>query len=234
MVHYLAFIPLFCSIAVVTASNLPSFIVQDNVPFNLSADVKVPVQLGVMSRCPDALLCENVFDKVLQKVSNKVNLSLSYIAKLDPSEPTFGVKCMHGPKECAGNVQQLCVAKYSPSSWWEFVRCQNFEGRKRIGRPALALKCAAAVNINWEKSEVGECVGRDGSGKGAEGIKLLQESVALSTNSNITKSCTVIINGEKVCVHDKIWKKCENGHSVGDFVRQINNAYEHLNTDSLA
>lgn len=45
------------------------------------ADIKVPVQLGVMSRCPDALLCESRFNDVLEKVGNKVDLSLVYIAK---------------------------------------------------------------------------------------------------------------------------------------------------------
>jgi hypothetical protein len=40
---------------------------------------KVPVVLGVMSRCPDALTCEAVFDRVLKQVGNKVDLSLSFI-----------------------------------------------------------------------------------------------------------------------------------------------------------
>ena len=46
-----------------------------------SIDIKVPVQLGVMSRCPDALLCESVFDLVLPNVTAKVDLSLIYVAK---------------------------------------------------------------------------------------------------------------------------------------------------------
>lgn len=45
------------------------------------ADIKVQVQLGVMSRCPDALLCESRFDEVLDKVADKVQLSLIYVAK---------------------------------------------------------------------------------------------------------------------------------------------------------
>lgn len=48
-------------------------------------DIKVPVQLGVMSRCPDALLCENTFNHVLKKVSERVDLSLIYIAKYELS-----------------------------------------------------------------------------------------------------------------------------------------------------
>lgn len=44
-------------------------------------DMKVSIQLGVMSRCPDALLCESRFAQVLDRVSDKVNLSLVYVAK---------------------------------------------------------------------------------------------------------------------------------------------------------
>lgn len=42
-------------------------------------DVKVPVVLGVMSRCPDALLCEAVFDQVLPRAGSKIDLSLTYL-----------------------------------------------------------------------------------------------------------------------------------------------------------
>ncbi|KAF8640068.1 hypothetical protein AX17_001309 [Amanita inopinata Kibby_2008] len=212
----------------VSALRVP-FTLQDQTQHTLD-NVKVPVELGVMSRCPDALLCENIFNHVLQKVSNKVQLSLRYIAKIDPSDLDFGVRCMHGPQECAGNVQQLCVAKYaSPGSWWEFIRCQNYQGRGKVGQPEPALKCAIAAKIDWESSGASQCAGPDGSGKGAEGIRLLQEDVILSQKLGIRKSCTIIVNGEKVCVHDGTWKECENGHSVGDFVRQINNAYDRLN-----
>lgn len=41
--------------------------------------VKVPVTLGVMSRCPDALLCESVFDKVLKTAGDKADVALSFI-----------------------------------------------------------------------------------------------------------------------------------------------------------
>lgn len=44
-----------------------------------AADKKVPVLLGVMSACPDALLCESVFDRVLKRVGSKVDISLTFI-----------------------------------------------------------------------------------------------------------------------------------------------------------
>lgn len=44
-------------------------------------DVKVPVHLGVQSRGRDALLCENIFDTVLKRVSPKIDLSLVYVGE---------------------------------------------------------------------------------------------------------------------------------------------------------
>ncbi|KAI0307104.1 hypothetical protein B0F90DRAFT_1622366, partial [Multifurca ochricompacta] len=214
---------------------------------------RVPVTLGVMSRCPDALLCETLFDKVIPRVANKIDLSLAYVARHvyplnlpyqpreltlynrpNSSEPEFGVTCMHGRDECAGNVQQLCVAKYTPvNTWWEFVMCQNYEGRDKIGRSDVALKCARTVKIDWEGGQVGRCAGLDGSGTGKEGVQLLQESIKVIESLQITKSCTIVINGEKVCVHDGIWKDCENGHEVKDFVKQIEAEYQKLNGNAM-
>lgn len=92
------------------------------------------------------------------------------------SEPLYGVTCMHGQEECAGNVQELCAAKYHPTSeWWSFVQCQNFQGRDNIGTPETALNCANAAGIDWENGKAGQCAGKDG--RGTEGIQLLQQSV---------------------------------------------------------
>ncbi|KAF7433429.1 hypothetical protein PC9H_005381 [Pleurotus ostreatus] len=194
------------------------------------ADVKVPIHLGVMSRCPDAVLCESVFDKVLPRVIGKIDLSLVYIAHLDPADEDFGVKCMHGAQECAGNIQQLCVSKYTTAQeWWAFVQCQNYHGRESVGDPDLALSCAGASKIDWEGSGVGQCAGNDASGKAPEGIAMLKESLQLAQNLDINKSCTVLINKKAVCVHDGTWKDCEKGHDVNDFVKQIEEEYEHLN-----
>lgn len=94
------------------------------------------------------------------------------------SEPDFGVTCMHGPTECAGNVQELCALKYTPTSvWWSFVQCQNFQGRFEVGKPETALKCADVAGIDWETSDVGQCAGLDASGQGEEGLQLLLDSV---------------------------------------------------------
>jgi hypothetical protein len=123
--------------------------------------------------------------------TNTLRLAPAYrptlLNSLNGSDPDFGVTCMHGPDECAGNVQQLCVAKHTPMrTWWEFVMCQNYHGRSDIGRADVALKCARIHNIDWEESGVGQCVGLDGSGKGKEGVQLLHDSVRVAQSLGIT------------------------------------------------
>jgi hypothetical protein len=59
----------------------PPLVVQYETLLRLD-DVRVPVTLGVMSRCPDALLCEAVFDQVLNnKVVGIVDFQLTYIGQ---------------------------------------------------------------------------------------------------------------------------------------------------------
>ncbi|KAF7292488.1 hypothetical protein HMN09_01233000 [Mycena chlorophos] len=189
----------------------------------LTVDRLVPVELGVMSRCPDALACEAVFDQVRERVGAKIDLSLVYVAYLNSSEPEFGVTCMHGPQECVGNVQQLCVAKYS-SKWWEFVQCQNRYGRYRVGDEDVAVECGEEIGIEWETSQAGICAVDSG-----EGVELLKKSATQGQALGIAKSCTVLINHHKVCVRDGTWQECEGGHGVDDFVRQIEEEFEFLN-----
>jgi hypothetical protein len=110
--------------------------------------------------------------------ASSTHLRPNSFARLNASDPEFGVTCLHGRDECAGNVQQLCAIKYTPMKiWWEFVTCQNYEGKDKIGRPDVALKCARTAKIDWDDSGVGRCAGLDGSGTGEEGVQLLQENV---------------------------------------------------------
>ncbi|KAI0796787.1 hypothetical protein C8Q75DRAFT_862589 [Abortiporus biennis] len=199
----------------------------------LDSEVKVPVTLGVMSRCPDAIYCESVFDEVLKETNDKIDLSLTFIGRINASEPDYGVTCMHGPWECAGNVQELCAVKYeSTETWWNFVQCQNAEGRYQVGLPEVAKRCADVAGIDWN-GITGACAGQDHPESAGEGIELLKKSVLKTTELGVTKSCTILINNKAVCVHDETWKDCEGGHAPEDFIRQINDEYEKLNARSL-
>lgn len=93
---------------------------------------------------------------------------------------------MHGPIECAGNVQELCAIQHlEQKQWWAFLKCLNFNGKGKVGDPEIALKCADTANFDWMDSGMGACAGEDGSGKGEEGVLLLQESVQTSQELGI-------------------------------------------------
>ncbi|GAA5935716.1 hypothetical protein JCM1841_003647 [Sporobolomyces salmonicolor] len=219
-----------------------------------STSTKVPLTLGVMSKCPDAEICETVMDRVLdthtggiggggkdEVVGDLVKLGLVFIAKEQANE-TYGVSCMHGELECKGNVQQLCAIEHwgeevkggaelrttgrekQWGDWWDFVQCMNYGPRSRIGDRAAAKECASVVGRDWN-DEMHRCTATNGT----EGAQLLQHSLRAAESMGITKSCTVMLNGRKICIHDGVWKDCDAGHEVGDFVRQITDEWNRLN-----
>lgn len=154
-----------------------------------AATKRVDVSIGVMSRCPDALYFENAFAKTLERVNQKINLSLHYIATPNSSS-SYGATCKHGDEECQGNIQQLCVIdtlnpnkagkRYDlgPSAaqrlWWEFVQCENYVGgRNRIGQESLAKQCLKAIGgvPDWQGDGLDECA------EGKKGRALLKNSL---------------------------------------------------------
>jgi len=164
-----------------------------------------------------------VWDKVYEKVKDKVNMQLEFIGKIDP-DARYGVTCMHGESECLGNIHELCFIRQFPQDlWWHAVQCMNYAGRQSIGTEKLAIQCAKVIKKDYEADGVKECV------EGPVGAALLRESVRWSQHLGIKNSCSILINGKIICVKDGVWKQCEGGHEVSDFVRQVETTFEELN-----
>ncbi|KAF8477879.1 hypothetical protein JB92DRAFT_3091411 [Gautieria morchelliformis] len=195
--------------------------------------LRVPVLLGVMSRCPDALLCESVFDGVLKQTWDIVDITLSFVGKLNNADPDFGVTCKHGVAECRGNVQELCAMHVAntPQDWWNFVQCLNFEGKEDVGDPGLAERCAGLTYIPWYDMTDGTStrMGIKSCAEGQQGKDLLKASVTQTEHLGIKTSCSIMISGKTRCIHDGTWKKCETGHSVEELVGYIQNEHQRLN-----
>ena len=73
----LIFLSLFAPAALSRA--VDPLVVQPDGPWTHDDPTKVPVTLGVMSGCPDAILCESVFDRVIERVADKMELRLTFI-----------------------------------------------------------------------------------------------------------------------------------------------------------
>ncbi|OWZ50545.1 hypothetical protein C368_06688 [Cryptococcus neoformans 125.91] len=218
---------------------------------------KVNVSLYVMSKCPDARLCENVFGQVLrtESILPKISLSLHYIGTLNPSLP-LGVDVKHGLTEAYGNAHQLCLYNHVPlTQFWAAIECMNFPSSfpKDIGKVGFTKQCAEAVGVDWWGSGVGKCVegkermeeakkdketqaeGKEGYYVGKDGRKFLLENIGETEKTGVTTSCTIEIGstlvseGKRTCVVDGgIWKGCDDGHTAADFVRVIDAEWKNL------
>ncbi|OCF37663.1 hypothetical protein I316_00790 [Kwoniella heveanensis BCC8398] len=128
----------------------------------IASNDRVNVSLYVMSRCPDARLCESVFQQVLHAdgILDKINFDVGYIGTPNKTEP-LGVTCKHGPLECLGNAHQLCLFNHlSISDYSAIVDCQNYPSSfpKDIGTVESVKGCVETVGRNWEESGVGACI----------------------------------------------------------------------------
>ncbi|KAL0084170.1 hypothetical protein J3Q64DRAFT_1735977 [Phycomyces blakesleeanus] len=178
----------------------------------------VPIELFVMSKCPDKVYCESVIAQVLEEVRVPVTLSIDYIGTTDKYDP-LRTTCMHGPSECLGNKQELCFKRLNPDikSWFPFDLCLN-RNYDKIGTSDSLFR--ACVNEQGKNANaVHSCA------TSQFGARLLSESVQHTKSLGIRKSCTIFINHKLRCVRDGEWKDCEGGYKVSDFVQTIEDSY---------
>ncbi|KAJ8296197.1 Actin-related protein 2/3 complex subunit 3 [Rhodotorula toruloides] len=222
---------------------LPSSSLSPPPPLSLSNSTRLPLTLGVMSLCPDARLCESVMDRVFEqttsiavrgagegggkkegkvRVGELVELRVEFIASRNSSAP-YGTTCKHGDRECRGNVQQLCAERYwGAEGAWEFIQCLNYDPNARVGNERAARECGRLIGRDWTKQSQ-QCV------EGEEGRKLARQSAKRLSELGVEKSCSILVRGEVVCIHDSTWQHCPSGHEVGDFKRLIEREWEREN-----
>ncbi|KAJ3194256.1 hypothetical protein HK101_003142 [Irineochytrium annulatum] len=185
---------------------------------------KVALTAFVMSKCPDAVYCENAMADVLAKVGSLVDFKTEFIAKIN-SSATYGATCMHGDDECRGNILELCTRKVYPDTnkWLNFTRCLN-KKYWDIPDEGMTEDCAHE-NLGGPDAlvDVTECM----EGDAKIGQKLFLKSVKEAERLGVKKSCTIFINDEQRCIRDGgKWYDCPGGSSTEDFVKSICEAYQ--------
>ena len=131
---------------------------------------------------------------------------------------------MHGPGECLGNIIQLCAAKVypDPKIYLGFTNCMTSD-YKDIPERSLVEACALEHGVDFQT--LNDCISEEG-----EGMDLLRASVERSRHQNVTKSCTVRLNGKMRCVRDGgEWYDCPGGSKVSDLVGDVQDLYDDLN-----
>ncbi|KAI9787219.1 MAG: hypothetical protein M1839_003454 [Geoglossum umbratile] len=155
----------------------------------------------------------------MEQVHGIVDFKLSFIGT--PTDADDGVACMHGPKECLGNMIELCAASLYPNPKISlgFAMCLSND-YEHIPDQDLIEDCALEHRVDFDK--LNHCVSRDDG----YAIGLLRKSVVRSAEAGVHTSCTIRLNEEVRCVLDSgEWRDCEGGHEVDDLVRDIKALY---------
>jgi len=180
------------------------------------ADGKVSVNFYVMSKCPDAEACEIIFSPALHQVSSIIDLHVDFIAR-----DIGNLTCPHGPTECIGDIQQVCVeylyrnlSSVPSLTWWDFDVCQS---QTRTQIPDNGPSCAQNLSLSYPK--INECV------NSTIGVDLVKASFNRTVAANQTISCTINLNQAFWCQHNGNWVNCAEGTDAQSLVKAICKRY---------
>jgi len=168
-----------------------------------------------MSKCPDARKCETLFAPSLLKLSSIINFTVSYIAYgTTPND----IQCMHGPDECLGNKQQLCVQNMcSQITLIKFLQCQSRQMENIPNNGEQCIREASDGTLKW--SDIETCV------RSNQANDLFQKSLQKTRSASAKKSCTIHLNGRFWCMHDGYWYGCAEGQDEKSFIKAICSRY---------
>lgn len=158
------------------------------------------VELYVMSQCPYGVQAENAFVDVVQKFGADVDFKVEFIGN---STPTGEFSSLHGPKEVAGDLFQVCAEKYS-AKWFEIITCQN-KNSKEVDTNGEA--CGKELGVPTDK--ISACA------NGQEGKDLLAASFKRAQDKGVRGSPTIYIAGAQY----------QGGRKPTDFMKAICGAY---------
>jgi len=137
--------------------------------FEMPKTSKPNVKLFVMSFCPFGTQAEQILNPIVGLLKDRVNFELAYIVSKNGEE----FSSLHGEKEISQNVRELCVSKYYPSKFWDFVSKIN--------------NSCTIENIDncWQNSanELGIDLNKIEACQASETNDLLNEQLALSEKS---------------------------------------------------
>ncbi|KAE8361304.1 hypothetical protein BDV27DRAFT_160818 [Aspergillus caelatus] len=172
-----------------------------------AATRKVPFEVHIESRCPDARDClQKLVAPAYWQVEDKVDFRISYVGEVW-EKPRREVTCQHGMNECKGNKLLVCSEKHADSigDALDFNTCV-LSDYERVPDEGLIKECAQEHNIDYQ--QISDCANRE------EGLELLISSVERSVAVNANASCTVRVDDNVWCSRDNYEWKCPPGRGV--------------------
>jgi len=141
-------------------------------------ETKGTLELFVMSKCPYGALAINAMKPVLKAFGNEMKFKVHFIA--DRIGDDFD--SMHGTKEVAEDIRQLCAAKHYPDKYMEYLWCRYGDYKNDDWK-----SCTGTNKIDAEVIQ--KCTMSN------EGPDMLAQEIQLTHAMNINGSPTWIANG---------------------------------------
>ena len=148
------------------------------------------VDLWVMAFCPYGTQAEAAMKPVVDLLGSKADIRLRYIATVSGTTAD-SVSSLHGAAEAQEDLRQVCMQKYYPEKYWNYVgqfddACYPVSTSAAI-QTSCELNASAAAGITM--STIESCA------SGAEGVTLLKTDESVGDKNGVTGSPTLIING---------------------------------------
>ena len=138
------------------------------------------VQLFLMSFCPYGNQAEEIMMPVIDLLGDKVNISPQYIV----SKTDAGYSSLHGKQELNQGVRELCVYKYQPEKFWDFLKEVNADCTYEN---ADTCWTGPARSLGIDTSKISQC-------EKEEFETLLDQEIALTEKYQVSSSPTLLIN----------------------------------------
>ncbi|MGB7788349.1 DsbA family protein [Methanoregula sp.] len=148
------------------------------------------VNLYVMAFCPYGTQAEAAMKPVVDLLESKVDIRLRYITTVSGTTAA-SVSSLHGAAEAQEDLRQVCMQKYYPGKYWDYVGQFDSTCYPVSTSPDTQTACQlnASASAGIEMSTIQNCI------SGPEGVSLLKADEADSDKNGVSGSPTLIING---------------------------------------
>ena len=150
------------------------------------------VDLYVMAFCPYGTQAESAMKPVVNLLGTKADIRLRYITTVRGST-VDSVQSLHGLPEAQEDLRQVCIQKYYPQKFWDYLESFNARCYSLSQNPAGLNACwrntTTSMGIDTEAIET--CA------TGSDGLGMLMEDETNAGQDGATASPTLFINGVK-------------------------------------
>jgi hypothetical protein len=153
---------------------------EESEPKEMPKSDRPQVQLFLMSFCPYGNQAEEVMMPVVDLLKDVADIIPRYIV----SKTGDRYSSLHGDQELNQNVRELCVYKYQPEKFWDFLKEVNADC---TDQNADTCWTGSAQTVGININQISQC-------QKQEFNALLDQEIALTEQYNVSGSPTLLIN----------------------------------------